>query len=738
MLKCRFQADNRGIGIVVSLFIMIILLSGCTRNKADIIPPSNPIVIINRGDTLTKSVTIKLRLSAVDNIGIKGYCIKENFTEPAGSDPCWRLIPASSFAEEDVLFTLSEEKGTKTLYVWFMDTSGNISASATDSIELIANSDQLEDLGILVRRPSFYGSILGKDKNNMETLYLLFGQSNENLFLLAFDPVLNKFAQYNYFSDQWKLSIPLAKTVADNGIIYIGTNNRGYLLKFEPTFPEKGIVNLGRPSYSASYIWDLCTGTDGKIYGGTSPDAAFFSYDPETGIIKTYKYIVNDDQYVREVETDTLSGMIYLGIGYTTARIFQFNPVTEEFKNILPEEYQVSGERPYLYTGTDLKIYAYVNKTYLRIENGETSRIDAFEFPGVAPTVFSDGREVVKADYEKLILSNSQQDLLETHYMEYDAEGTLIWTLYKGTDGSIWGGTALPNRLFNYDPFTEKTTDLGNATYEEGDDGQIYSIVNNDNGNLYIAAYPGSFLSYYDPREPWNFGYEAGNNPRAFGRLGDGHLRPYAMVIGPEGLIYIGSSPEYGKIGGALAIFDPERWQLLFNYENLIPGQSIFSLSTNQHDSFIYGGTIIGGDGISAPEGDSATFFIFDTIFRKVIYKTGLDENCLAIKVYKYNNDFLLHCQKKDNINSLFLFKTDLKEKKKIVGDLSFFVFDLNAKNNKMYGYDSNNFYEIDLSDLSINKLYTYNEDVISSPILYDYKTIYFSSGSMLRRYNIQ
>ena len=87
-------------------------------------------------------------------------------------------------------------------------------------------------------------------------------------------------------------------------------------------------------------------------------------------------------------------------------------------------------------------------------------------------------------------------------------------------------------------------------------------------------------MNLYDPAKPfWKFGTGADCNPISFGGVGDGHLRPRAMIRGPGGLIYIGSEPPYGQLGGALAVWDPQQNKTIENYRNLVTNQSIVSLA---------------------------------------------------------------------------------------------------------------------------------------------------------------
>jgi len=73
--------------------------------------------------TLTVPV---IRLTASDDVSVAGYMITEISTQPSVTDANWSLTPPSSYP--------FAANGSKTLYAWVKDGSGNISAPVTASI----------------------------------------------------------------------------------------------------------------------------------------------------------------------------------------------------------------------------------------------------------------------------------------------------------------------------------------------------------------------------------------------------------------------------------------------------------------------------------------------------------------------------------------------------------------------------------------------------------------------------
>ena len=110
-----------------------------TLTVSDTTAPSNPSVSINSDAASTTSTAVTLNLSASDDVGVRGYCVSESSTTPSVSDSCWTTVTSTTSYSAAVTFTLSSGgvgDNTKTVYVWFRDSAGNVSSFANDSITL--------------------------------------------------------------------------------------------------------------------------------------------------------------------------------------------------------------------------------------------------------------------------------------------------------------------------------------------------------------------------------------------------------------------------------------------------------------------------------------------------------------------------------------------------------------------------------------------------------------------------
>ncbi len=113
-----------------------------TLNQTDTTAPSSPSVSINSGATSTTTASVTLTLSAADDTGVTGYYASESSITPSLTATNWTSVTSTTSYSATGAFTLSSGvigDNTKTVYVWFRDSAGNISASASDSLTLSLN-----------------------------------------------------------------------------------------------------------------------------------------------------------------------------------------------------------------------------------------------------------------------------------------------------------------------------------------------------------------------------------------------------------------------------------------------------------------------------------------------------------------------------------------------------------------------------------------------------------------------
>jgi streptogramin lyase len=473
-----------------------------------------------------------------------------------------------------------------------------------------ASAGHFEDLGVPVTVGMNMGWLVGPNAaGDKDLVYVDVHQSAGPLFMVAVDPDTGECAQYNApdgcDDGAWGFHLGLDRR------IYFGTWGRGQVLRFDPKHPDKGIVLLGSPSATETYIWVYCTGPDGKLYGGTYGNAHLVRVDPATDKLEDLGRMDDREEYTRSIAAD--DRYVYVGAGFARANLIRFDPKTGEHVSIWPDDLRVTG-CPSLYRAGDGKVYAALNDKCFRMDDGKPVAIPPAQQPGAVGLKLRDGRLITDCDVDSFVVVNPADNSRRTVKFHPHGQGAGTFVIGAGPDGCIYGSTAMPLRMFRYDPRTGKSEDLGNPCPPAG--GEIYSFLAVD-GKLWACAYGGSVLSVYDPARPWALGNKPDSNPRVYGFLGDGHLRPRAMILGPGGNLYIGSHPAYGELGGAMAVFDRAAFKVVENYRNLIPNQAIVALAYDPHSGLVFGGSSIAGGGGAHLTETQAHFFAWDPVAKK-------------------------------------------------------------------------------------------------------------------------
>jgi hypothetical protein len=92
------------------------------------------------------------------------------------------------------------------------------------------------------------------------------------------------------------------------------------------------------------------------------------------------------------------------------------------------------------------------------------------------------------------------------------------------------------------------------------------------------------------------------------------------MIAGPHGKVYIGSYPDYGLLGGAISVYDPEKEKKRI-YRHIVQNQSIASLAyIEKLDLIAAGSSVRGGAGTRAIEKE-AKLILWDPKEEKKIFE---------------------------------------------------------------------------------------------------------------------
>lgn len=175
-------------------------------------------------------------------------------------------------------------------------------------------------------------------------------------------------------------------------------------------------------------------------------------------------------------------------------------------------------------------------------------------------------------------------------------------------DGRVYMGCYVGTQGASYDPVTgeKKTFNIGQA---EG--------ITSKGSKVYIGTYPGAEIYEIDTDRA--FGTD---NPKKIYDIEDEQDRPFGMDITSDGRLLCGTLPIGGKTGGALTVIDTENGYKGTTYRNIIPGQSLLTVTSK--GNIAYCGTSVCGGAGTAPAGGAAHVFSFDINSGELLADTEL------------------------------------------------------------------------------------------------------------------
>jgi outer membrane protein assembly factor BamB len=451
-----------------------------------------------------------------------------------------------------------------------------------------------------VRKGGLLGCIVGADGRDGEALYFNFNQLSGRLFLVQVNPETGEARQFNapQGPGAW------AFIAGPDERIYLGTWDGALILRFDPTKPEKGLEAVGKPSASEDYLWQFDLGRDGKLYACTYPNAKLVRFDPKTGAMDDLGRMHPTEMYARSLAVGP-NGKVYVGVGTEKGDLVVFDPTTGQHRSILPKALPKRGGTVSVSRRVDGQVYAEFGPSVMRLDDETATLVE--RAPARLPLKLRDGREVVAFGRGTFSLKDPGRGQVAERTFEYAGAGDYIFVVGVGPNNCVYGSTAMPLEVFRHDVSSGRNEHLGGMP-----GGEVYSMIDHEQ-KLYLCYYGGAVMNLYDPAKPyWKFGGSADCNPISFGGIGDGHLRPRAMIRGPKGVIYVGSEPPYGELGGALGVWDPRQNRTIENYRHLVTNQSIVSLAWEPKSGLIFGGTGNYGGGGTRPTEKEAKFFAFD------------------------------------------------------------------------------------------------------------------------------
>lgn len=446
-----------------------------------------------------------------------------------------------------------------------------------------------------------------------ERYYAAYAHSGSAAELVAVDP--NTGASQTFESPNKKVAFYRGMVTGPDGKIYLGTVGEARLFRFDPKTGRT--TDLGRSSATETYLWDLTVGSDGWIYGATFPNAKLIRFDPQTGQMEDLGRMDPEQQYARFIAAD--KGFVYLTVGFAKNRLVAYQISTGEHRNLLPkklEQYQLS-----LVTSQKGDVYVGVRRPAGGLVVGYRAdgwnlvpvdlRNSQLPVPRRLPQL-RDGRLISRLTDREIESIDPQSRKLTIKQFRPATQEMPIFRLGAGGTTSLYGSSNLPLRLFRVDLPSRQLQPLA------GEGGAIYSFLFYQS-RIFLGGY--STLAPIQVMDDENRAAMANataptSRPITW-KDADKSWRPWAMIVGPDKKIYIGSVNGYGNTGGKLTVVDPSDSQVDGSY-TVIADQSVGSLAT--WNSLVVGGTSVrGGDG-SAPISGEAHLFFWDPVRQASIF----------------------------------------------------------------------------------------------------------------------
>lgn len=275
------------------------------------------------------------------------------------------------------------------------------------------------------------------------------------------------------------------------------------------------ITDKGAPIKGGLVIYDLVTGIDGRIYGGTSAYdmSHFFIYEPKTERFIDKGEIIEGESRIYSLACGN-DGKIYGGT-FPNAHLFIYDPAIDK---VFDKGQVVKRENTIfrLIPGKDKKIYG-----------GTIEKSDDLKKGG------------------HLIIYDPEIDKIIDRGQVIRSENR-VYGLTTGLDGRIYGGTLPHAHFFAYDPSSGNLKDYGSLSPEEEGKQGIVGMTTGSDGRIFMSptskTWEKDFFSGPSQSSARIFAYDSdADNLQEIGIPIEKELDVWVMITSREGKIYGGT-----------------------------------------------------------------------------------------------------------------------------------------------------------------------------------------------------
>ena len=398
-----------------------------------------------------------------------------------------------------------------------------------------------------------------------------------------------------------------------DGNLYLYCGRPGRFLRYDVNAEE--LADLGIPAKRCTYWLGSIFADDGWFYVGSYPATHLVRCHTRTGEIQDLGRIADDPKQCYIIHPAISSdGVVYCPVGLHHQELWAYRTDTGTKKQILPDAMTKRQGAPKVWADADGQVYGRCGSATFRctadgIELGKTAAARKSHAQRTAG-----GRiawHIAQQGVLKMADAASGQGIELT--TTWRSPGSMIYSVSCEREGKIWGGCGFPSSTFCFDPATGKIENFGRLT---GGRIQVYDMLSHPKG-LFLASYTGAHIDFFDPSKPKGEG-----NPRNVTALYRPHMqeRPVELVTGPDGMVYTGTVPVKGRLGGALARINPEDFSVKV-WRNLVPNQSIVHLAPAPETGELLCATSVRGGSSAKPTEKEAFVFLWDTKQERITWQ---------------------------------------------------------------------------------------------------------------------
>ncbi|MCA9445809.1 MAG: hypothetical protein KC931_01745 [Candidatus Omnitrophica bacterium] len=428
-----------------------------------------------------------------------------------------------------------------------------------------------------------HGAALGADGN----IYIMpYGNGRAHIFDVSsktFQTIQSDLPKTDYTWDAFG---------ASNGRIYFGTYPNAYLGEFDPKDKQFDLIRQAVPG--KKYTIGFSETEDGRIrFKGWGPGETWMIFDPET----------------RSLAKEEVSESQPIQAGSQMSSVQNKEPILPEGDQNISSRINI-GDRRFAITFPSSRFY----------EVGESGELILCGDP--------------KAPAENWFLETCDEVLIGiSHFgviFRYDPEsgdfkskqidnhapgGNGIMFIESLGPRCVIGANYSQQNLWKIDPQTG-VIDHSKSMIARVTGEPMCAIGHQGKG--YLGVYVSSLICRYDPDLPFEFGI----NPKELIELGAAYkqTRPRDTAMDRE-RIFMSSDSQYGELGGALAVVDPETEKINVHH-HLIRDQNLPTLAFDSESGLLWGGTDRWGQMQShPPTQESSLIYAFDPETTKVVHR---------------------------------------------------------------------------------------------------------------------